>query len=606
MNQEESQGYALLNFARELKIILGPHSRHAIALFILVAACAAADTFGIGMLLPLLQAVFAPGAFGAGLDGWILNAIREIPEDRRVVLLGAMTLAVFALKTGLSILQYWFAARFANNLRQYWTDAILGGGLNGPYLAIKSLSHGVFVNSCVQEPVHAAKAIRDGIDLVVSILVIVGVLVLLLAVDSRMALSILAVILLIVAAVWKVSAKYSKDFGKKRLRLNQEISQTVVEAISGVRQVKLFSVETRVLGEITEKFKNLLRLNSNYAVIQHLPHLLGELMLVTLVILGLIAGVAILGLNVQDLLPKVAMFGAGFLRLFGAAARLVATRMSVMTYWPSLKLVTQLASEGRSTEEAGSGERVVKSQSTAIEFRNVSLVFPNGKKALDSIDLEIRPGLILGLVGRSGSGKSSLCDLLARLYAPTAGGIFCDDVDISQFDLRAWRRNLAYVSQDTWLFHASVRDNLRVGNDAASEKHMWDALAAADAEDFVRGLPHALDTLVGQGGLTLSGGQRQRLAIARALIRDADVLIFDEATSALDIASERKILNRLRSNIASKAVIMTTHRLHTMELADEILFLKEGRMVQRGAWHSLSTEQSGEFYRLLSADPHGH
>ncbi|MDB5692040.1 MAG: ATP-binding cassette protein [Alphaproteobacteria bacterium] len=235
----------------------------------------------------------------------------------------------------------------------------------------------------------------------------------------------------------------------------------------------------------------------------------------------------------------------------------------------------------------------------ALEFRDVTFRYPTRREvsALLEFSLAVRPGETLAVVGPSGAGKSTLFQLAQRFYDPEAGAILLDGVALRDADPAEVRARIAVVPQETIIFAASARDNLRYGRWDAGDEALWRAAEAANAAEFLRALPQGLDTYMGEGGARLSGGQRQRLAIARAILRDAPLLLLDEATSALDAESERLVQSSLERLMADRTTIVIAHRLATVRAADRIIVLDQGRIVEEGNHDSLSS-QGGLYARL--------
>ena len=234
-----------------------------------------------------------------------------------------------------------------------------------------------------------------------------------------------------------------------------------------------------------------------------------------------------------------------------------------------------------------------------LVFEHVTFQYPTRREtsALDDFTLKVRARERLAVVGPSGAGKSTLFQLAERFYDPSRGRILLDGIDLRDADPADVRQRIAMVPQDTIIFAASARDNLRYGNWDAGEDELWQAAADANAADFLRALPEGLDTFMGEGGARLSGGQRQRIAIARALLRDAPLLLLDEATSALDAESERLVQDALDRLMEHRTTIVIAHRLATVRAADRIVVMDGGRIVEEGTHTSLSA-RGGLYARL--------
>lgn len=234
-----------------------------------------------------------------------------------------------------------------------------------------------------------------------------------------------------------------------------------------------------------------------------------------------------------------------------------------------------------------------------IEVRNLGFVYPGSESAvLQDISFTIEPGQMVALVGRSGSGKSTLANLIPRFYQHEQGSILIDGVDVADYTLRNLRRHIALVTQHVTLFNDTVASNIAYGDLAdAPRADIERAAEMAYAREFVDRLPEGFDTLVGENGVLLSGGQRQRLAIARAILKDAPILILDEATSALDTESERHIQGALDEVMRGRSTLVIAHRLSTIEKADQILVMDQGRIVERGT-HAELLKMGGHYARL--------
>ena len=237
-----------------------------------------------------------------------------------------------------------------------------------------------------------------------------------------------------------------------------------------------------------------------------------------------------------------------------------------------------------------------------LSFKQVNFSYQSSDKPIiNNMSFEVTAGQTLAVVGRSGGGKSTLVNLIPRFYELDEGDITLDGVSIDQYRLGFLRRNIATVSQQVTLFNESILANIAYGVDDASQADIEAAAIAANADEFIRGLSEGYETMVGENGVMLSGGQRQRLAIARAILRDAKVLILDEATSALDNESEVKVQDALEKVMEGRTTIVIAHRLSTVEHADNIIVVDEGRIVEQGN-HAALMSKNGLYTKMVQRD----
>jgi ATP-binding cassette subfamily B protein len=233
-----------------------------------------------------------------------------------------------------------------------------------------------------------------------------------------------------------------------------------------------------------------------------------------------------------------------------------------------------------------------------VTFEGVTFAYDGVRQVLRGISFDVHPGELIGLVGPSGGGKTTVVNLIARFYDVSGGVVRIDGVDVRELEMGHYRRQIGMVLQEPYLFHGNVLDNIRYGEPDAGLDQVIAASRAANAHDFITKLPHGYDTVVGERGQTLSGGERQRISIARAILHDPRILILDEATSSVDTETERHIQEALDRLIAGRTVFAIAHRLSTLRKASRLFVIEEGRLIERGTHAELLNRNDGRYRRL--------
>jgi ATP-binding cassette subfamily B protein/subfamily B ATP-binding cassette protein MsbA len=315
--------------------------------------------------------------------------------------------------------------------------------------------------------------------------------------------------------------------------------------------------------------------------------------------ISLIAGLSLLLLGGRStgVLPSLVTFVLALQRLNERLGRLAVTVNELANNSANMERLNQILSPlGKQFRRLGGTP--FKYLERGIGFEQVGLQYaPELEPALSDITFFLPKGQMLALVGPSGAGKSSIADLLTGLYMPTAGRIWIDNMPLDHLELASWQQRLGVVSQDTFLFNATIAENIAFGTQGASQAEIEAACMAAQAADFIETLPKGYDTLVGERGYRLSGGQRQRLSLARAILRTPELLILDEATSSLDSQSERLVQEAIERFESNHTILVIAHRLSTIVRADQILVLERGRVLQQGTHNTLLSH--GGLYQQL-------
>jgi ATP-binding cassette subfamily C protein CydCD len=404
--------------------------------------------------------------------------------------------------------------------------------------------------------------------------------------------------LIAVALTPLIAARQSARLGAELRETTAEVTAHAVDSVQGLRTIAAFDHGAERAAQVAARSRQL-----------------GELKR------AFLRGQAVQNASID------ALIGLGALGVMTAAARLVvdgqllrtalplATLLAASSFLPIVTLVTVVK---ELTQTLGAGRRYfavedepvpvrdgqgasLTSQRIGVRFESVTFSYGIGERpALRDVSFELAPGKTVALVGRSGAGKTTAAHLLLRFWDPVSGRIMIDGHDARDLRLDDLRRMIALVAQDTYLFNASLRDNIRLGRPEASDDEVLLAAQAANVDEFAQALPDGYDTNLGERGLQLSGGQRQRVSIARALLKDAPILALDEATSHLDALSEAEVRQALERLRAGRTTLVIAHRLSTIRDADQIVVLDDGAVVERGT-HAELLALDGMYSHLIAS-----
>jgi ATP-binding cassette, subfamily B, bacterial len=394
-----------------------------------------------------------------------------------------------------------------------------------------------------------------------------------------------------------LSLKVSYMSGTGRYQANEQENVILNEYINGVKQIKASGSSNFWI----KQFESSVREYWNYwkedTFWLQIPSLI--LYLFIFVVIGLVIIVIKLYYpeNFIAYLPVLGTFSLAVLTLLPKLANFGNYQMGIMSALPNLSIVRDIQMD-TSYSRIANGEIPLTAKKPGISFNTVEFGYKKQEPILRGISLTIASGKTTAIVGQSGSGKSTMIDLVLRMYDVDSGTIEIDNKNITSYDLTSLRKKIGFVSQDTFIFNASVRENITFG-DSYSPGEVMEAVELANAHEFIDRMPLRYDTIVGDRGLKLSGGERQRIAIARAIIRKPEILILDEATSSLDTVSEKAVQDAI-SNVAKKCTtIIVAHRLSTIINADQIYLLKDGKISEAGT-HEELLRNKGDYWRMYN------
>jgi subfamily B ATP-binding cassette protein MsbA len=534
-------------------------------------------------LFPALMKPLLDQGFGAG--------------ERQVspLLLAAAVVGIFVLRGALSFSSSYFLAWVGNRVILDLRAAMFARLVRMPASFFDNNSSGVVLSKVAFDVGGVASAATSALTVVVQDSIkVLGLLGFMLYLNWKLTLLALAVGPPI-AWIVRLLSRRLRDMAREAQSSMGDLVQVLEETIDCHKVVKIFGgqdYETRRFERANQRLRGFnMRQTVSAALGTPLTHSLAALAVAVIVYIALEESLA-----ARATMGEFAAFMTAMLMLLAPLKHLTQVNAPLQRGLAAAESVFGLIDAPVERDE-GTGQ--IERARGEIEFQAVSLTYPTrSEPALRSVSLRVRPGETVALAGGSGAGKTTLINLLPRFYAPDAGRILLDGHDIQSLRLESLRANLALVSQEVVLFNDSVRANIAYGAmGAADDRRVIAAAEAAHAMEFIREMPQGLDTLIGENGVRLSGGQRQRLAIARALLKDAPVLVLDEATSALDSESERLVQEALEALMRGRTTIVIAHRLSTIERADRIVVLERGRLVEIGA-HAELLAKGGSYAKL--------
>ena len=527
---------------------------------------------------------------------FIMSPFDGVPSDYRLIVMAAAIVAIIVLKNlatyGSSLVSSSLSRALTSDLREAGVQMLLEVDLD----FYSQAKVGDLINRLGGEVSRAATAISTALKMVITVITVLVFVALLLAISWQLTLA-STVLLAVVAVVNQYSISRAKYFGKQLSEMSKSYSISVLEALSGIRLVKATGNEAREYQRIHEliraREKADFQSQANSAAIGPVSEVTGIVGLIAIVFLGR----TFFADEIESLSAVLLTYLLLLFRLLPFITQLNSARGALANSAASVEIANDFLRRDNKPF-MGNGSVTYKPLQEGIHFNQISFGYPSqADMVLKDVDLYLPKGTTLALVGSSGAGKSTLADLLPRFYDPTMGSISIDGIDLREFDLKTLRREMGIVSQDTFLFNTTVRNNIAYARPDATDEEVTAATKRANAYEFIMRLPKGFDTLIGDRGVLLSGGQRQRLAIARALVQDPDILILDEATSALDTVSERLVQAAIEELSRSRTTLVIAHRLSTVQKAHQIAVLDKGSVVEVGTHGELLSK--GGFYARL-------
>ena len=561
-------------------------------------------TVGLSLLVALLEAatlliVFSfvssitlprVGAGPASALG-VTAAFSSLPLTTQ----GWLVLVVATVRYVAALYLEWQMSRLWVAMRTWMRVTMLKSHLDATYLFLVSAKGGEHLYHIMEGPAFAA-VFYFYMARYISSLVMLGVLLLTLLTVSPALIAVAAgVALVYTLAIHRLSTSISFASGEIQASAIKKQTQLTSEGLAGIRYLRVLTAERSWVDDFAREAaaaESAMRSATFWAAVP--PRTLEFMVMV--IFLGAVFLALLSGGDLLASIPTFAVYFLAIVRVLPTLSAMGNSRMQMMQTLPNLQKFVELRETIPLERRLGGSTDIPDLTRHGIQFEKVSFGY-GADDVIADFDCEFKPRSLIAVVGESGHGKSTVIDLILRFIEPRAGRISVMGRDIRDFDVITWRRQFAYVGQDPFLFHNTVVENVRFGRPEASDEAVRAAATRAGASEFIEQLPDRWDTVLADRGASLSGGQRQRLALARALLSNAEVLLLDEPTSALDAGSEARIFETLVSLHGDRTIVVVTHREEILKHSDYIVVIDQGRIAEKGTYESLL--RSGQRFREI-------
>ena len=584
-----------MDLVRQLWSLFDARQRRlACGLFALMLLGAGFEALGIGLIMPFIALVGQPhSVWEMPLLPSLLDAFGVDSPSGIVIFAGLGLLGVYLVKNLFLALMYYAQFRFAFSNQVRLSRRLFDAYLNSPYsFHLHRNSAQLLRNVNEEVRMTFTNVLIPFLQLGVELSVLIVIACLLVAVEPVVAPVAIVTFGLVSFAFYRSIRRKTTELGQAQQHHNGLMIQWVHQGLGGIKEAKVAGCEDYFLDRYHDSSQAYAQAVRYHRFVKEMPRNVIE----TVGLGGMILVVVLLVARGQDMsgvLPVLGLFAMAAVRLLPSLTRIISSLTRMRHFRPSVQVICEdlarLEDVDARIDAADEGDKEPITFCEALRLEGVSYTYPGADEpTLSDIDLRIGRGQSVGFVGPSGAGKTTTVDVLLGLLTPHTGRVLVDGRDISE-NPRSWQEQLGYIAQPVYLMDDTIRRNVAFGIDDADidDGTVWQALEDARLAELVRSLPDGLDTFIGEGGVRISGGQRQRLGIARALYRQPRLLVLDEATSALDNATEREINASIEGLKQRMTLVIIAHRLSTVRHCDQLFFLREGRLVDRGTFDEL-------------------
>lgn len=542
------------------------------------------ETAGISLIVPLVTAILENDFLDTNKFAIMVSRLLNIKSLEQFILFVLLALIIiYVVKNVFLVFEYYVQTRFVCNARYEIQTNLVKTYLSRPYEFYLNVSFGEILRVVGGDASGSFTLLTSlmtlSSEMIISAMLIFAIFVTDFFMATIVALVLGITMLLIYKGIKPLLQKASQIYGVNAALSNKWLLQS----INGIKEIKVMNKESFFLEQYSKYERHTIGSEKKNTVLQNVPRLIIEMVMIS-GMLGMIIFLILMGYKMEELLPKLAAFALAAVRLLPSANR-ISSGLNIIAYHePRLdSLIENIVVLDKSREGKHIAE---KRQTYSFEqecgLESICFHYPNSDiSVLDNVTMTIPKGSCVGIVGKSGEGKTTAVDILLGLLEPQAGRVLVDGIDINQ-DKGGWLKCLSYIPQKIFMLDDTIKANVAFGIEESEIEiqEVWRALKEACLDEFVKSLPNGLDTTIGEGGIRLSGGQRQRIGIARALYGNPQLLIFDEATSSLDNETEAAIMESINALQGNKTMVIIAHRLSTISGCDMVYRVADKKIIR--------------------------